>query len=180
MTNRFLTYALLMALLFVSGTSHALDFSDHNISVGAKGGMSLSKVNFQPSVPQKLIAGMVLGATVRYIEENHFGLIGELNLEQRGWKEDFKPLEGYSFSRQFTYLQIPLLTHIYFGSDKARFFFNAGPEIGIMIGDKTSSNFDYQNVASNEELQNSYRQLEQFTEPIHRRFVCLTQGTYEC
>ncbi|MBR5639515.1 MAG: PorT family protein [Muribaculaceae bacterium] len=170
MTNRFLTYALLMALLFVSGTSHALDFSDHNISVGAKGGMSLSKVNFQPSVPQKLIAGMVLGATVRYIEENHFGLIGELNLEQRGWKEDFKPLEGYSFSRQFTYLQIPLLTHIYFGSDKARFFFNAGPEIGIMIGDKTSSNFDYQNVASNEELQNSYRQLEQFTEPIHRRF----------
>lgn len=170
MNNRLFTYFLLMVLLMVSGTAHALDFSDHNISVGAKGGMSLSRVNFQSSVPQKMIAGMVLGATVRYIEENHFGLIGELNLEQRGWKEDFKPLEGYSFSRQFTYIQIPLLTHIYFGSDKVRFFFNAGPEIGIMIGEKTSSNFDYEHAVDIEELANSYRKLEQFTEPVERRF----------
>ncbi|MBO4722614.1 MAG: PorT family protein [Muribaculaceae bacterium] len=170
MINRLSTYVLLMVLLMVSGTAHALDFSDHNISVGAKGGMSLSRVNFQSSVPQKMIGGMVLGATVRYIEENHFGLIGEINLEQRGWKEDFKPLEGYSFSRQFTYIQIPLLTHIYFGSDKVRFFFNAGPEIGIMIGEKTSSNFDYEHATSIEDLSNSFRKLEQFTEPVERRF----------
>ncbi|MBP5687610.1 MAG: PorT family protein [Muribaculaceae bacterium] len=171
MNNRCFTYALFVVLLMVSGSmAHALDFSDHNVSVGAKGGMSLSRVNFQPSVPQKMIGGMVIGASVRYIEENHFGLIGEVNLEQRGWKEDFKPLEGYSFSRQFTYIQVPLLTHIFFGSDKARFFFNAGPEIGIMIGEKTSSNFDYENAASIEELANSYRQLEQYVEPVHRRF----------
>lgn len=170
MTNRFLSYALLLAMLLLGGKSHALDFSDHNISVGAKGGMSLSRVNFQSSVPQKMIGGMVIGASVRYIEENHFGLIGELNLEQRGWKEDFKPLEGYSFSRQFTYIQLPLLTHIYFGSDKVRFFFNAGPEIGIMIGEKTSSNFDYKNAVDIEELANSYRKLEQYTLPVHRRF----------
>lgn len=170
MTKCLRTYVLLVALLTVSGMARALDFSDHNISVGAKGGMSLSRVNFQPSVPQKMIGGMVLGASVRYIEENHFGLIGELNLEQRGWKEDFKPLEGYSFSRQFTYLQVPLLTHIYFGSDKIRFFLNAGPEIGIMIGEKTSSNFDYKNAVDIDELANSYRKLEQFTEPVDRRF----------
>ena len=170
MINRFLTYALLMVLLLVGGTARALDFSDHNISVGAKGGMSLSRVNFQSSVPQKLSGGVVLGASVRYIEENHFGLIGEFNLEQRGWKEDFKPLEGYSFSRRFTYLQVPLLTHIFFGSDKARFFFNAGPEIGIMIGDKASGNFDYEHAADIEELANSYRKLEQYTLPVHRRF----------
>ena len=170
MTNRFLSYALLVTALLVCGNCHALDFSNHNISVGAKGGMSLSRVNFQPSVSQKMIGGMVIGASVRYIEENHFGLIGELNLEQRGWKEDFKPLEGYSFSRQFTYIQLPLLTHIYFGSDKVRFFFNAGPEIGIMIGDKTSSNFDYEHAVDIEELANSYRKLEQYTLPVHRRF----------
>ena len=170
MINRFLTYALLMVLLLVGGTARALDFSDHNISVGAKGGMSLSRVNFQSSVQQKLIGGVVIGASVRYIEENHFGLIGEFNLEQRGWKEDFKPLEGYSFSRRFTYLQVPLLTHIFFGSDKARFFFNAGPEIGIMIGDKASGNFDYEHAADIEELANSYRKLEQYTLPVHRRF----------
>lgn len=161
---------MLLALLMMSGVVHALDFSNHNISVGAKGGMSLSRINFQSSVPQKMVGGMVIGASVRYIEENHFGLIGEINLEQRGWKEDFKPLEGYSFSRQFTYLQVPLLTHIFFGSDKVRFFFNAGPEIGIMIGEKTSSNFDYEHAFDIEELANSYRKLEQFTEPVERRF----------
>ena len=68
----------------------AQDFSDHNISVGAKGGLTLSRVNFQPSVPQSMVSGMMFGATVRYIEEKHFGLIAELNLEQRGWKENFK------------------------------------------------------------------------------------------
>ncbi len=170
MTNRFLTYTILLTLLMMSGVAHALDFSNHNISVGAKGGMSLSRINFQSSVPQKMVGGMVIGASVRYIEENHFGLIGEINLEQRGWKEDFKPLDGYSFSRQFTYLQVPLLTHIFFGSDKVRFFFNAGPEIGIMIGEKTSSNFDYKHAVDIEELANSYRKLEQFTEPVERRF----------
>ncbi len=170
MTNRFLTYTILLTLLMISGVAHAFDFSNHNISVGAKGGMSLSRINFQSSVPQKMVGGMVIGASVRYIEENHFGLIGEINLEQRGWKEDFKPLEGYSFSRQFTYLQVPLLTHIFFGSDKVRFFFNAGPEIGIMIGEKTSSNFDYKHAVDIEELANSYRKLEQFTEPVERRF----------
>ena len=82
MTKRLLTYAVLVMFLLTGNTSHAKDFSDHNISVGAKGGMSLSRVNFQPSVSQKLIGGMVLGATVRYIQENHFGLIAELNLEQ--------------------------------------------------------------------------------------------------
>ena len=170
MTSRYRICATLLVLLCVSCAASALDFSNHNISVGAKGGLSLSRVNFQPSVPQNLVAGLVIGASVRYIEENHFGLIGELNIEQRGWKENFKPLAGYSFSRRFTYVQVPLLTHIYFGSDRVRFFFNAGPEMGIMIGEKTSSNFDYKHAAAIEELAGSFRKLEQFTEPVERRF----------
>lgn len=159
-----------MATATVTPAVAATLFSDHNISVGAKGGMSLSRVNFQSSVPQKMISGAVVGATVRYIEENHFGLIGEVNFEQRGWNEDFSPLQGYSFKRQFTYIQIPLLTHIYFGSERARFFINAGPEIGIMIGDKTSSNFDYEHAGDNSDFQSNYRKIEQFTLPVKRKF----------
>lgn len=170
MINKVTKYSLLLAALLVSVTAHALDFSASNFSVGAKGGMSLSRVNFQSSVPQKLIAGMVLGGTFRYIEEKHFGIIAEFNLEQRGWNEDFTPLEGYSFKRQFTYLQLPLLTHIYFGSDKARFFINAGPEIGIMIGEKTSSNFDYEHAADNEDFKTNFRKIEQFTLPVDHKF----------
>lgn len=160
----------LAATLLCCGTCLAQSFSEHNISVGAKGGMSMSRVNFQPSVSQSLINGLVMGVSFRYIEEKHFGLIAELNLEQRGWKENFKPLEGYSYKRQYTYLQLPLLTHIYFGSEKVRFFFNAGPEIGVMIGSKISSNFDYEHAAEIEDIQNSYRKIEQMALPIHSKF----------
>lgn len=171
MINRLLKYAAVIALTIATAHSAvAIDFSSNNISVGVKGGASLSRVNFQSSVPQKMQPGIVLGGSFRYIEEKHFGIIAEVNLEQRGWKEDFKPLEGYSYSRTLTYIQVPLLTHIYFGSDKARFFFNAGPEIGVMIGSKTSSNFDYENVEANEDFQKNYRKIEQFTMPVHRKF----------
>ena len=87
------------------------------------------------------------GIMFRYIEENHFGLIGEVNFEQRGWKENFEEAP-YSYSRDLSYIQIPLLAHIYFGSEKAKFFFNAGPEIGFMIAEKTNSNFDINNFSS--------------------------------
>ena len=148
-----LVIALAMLTATVEPTVAANLFSDHNVSIGAKGGMSLSRINFQSSVPQKMIGGAVIGATVRYIEENHFGLIAELNFEQRGWHEDFEPMKGYTFKRQFSYIQIPLLTHIYFGSERARFFFNAGPELGVMIGEKTTSNFDYGHASYIEEFQ---------------------------
>lgn len=170
MTSDLKRHIIAIAALLVCCTCQALDFTDHNVTFGAKGGMSLSRVNFQSSVPQKLLGGIVLGVSARYIEENHFGLIAELNLEQRGWKEDFTPLQGYSYSRQLTYLQLPLLTHIYFGSDKVRFFFNAGPEIGIMIGSKTSSNFDYEHASDIEDIAKSYRKIEQFTLPINHKF----------
>lgn len=170
MIKNVLKYTFAAIALLAAFTARGEGFEVNNLRIGAKGGVSLSRVNFQSSVPQKMIGGLVLGASVRYIEEKHFGLIAELNLEQRGWNEDFRPLEGYSFKRQFTYIQIPFLTHIYFGSDRARFFFNAGPEIGVMIGDKASGNFDYQHADDDEELQNSFRQIEQFTLPVKHKF----------
>ena len=172
MTKRFVIF--ITALSIATATAFqvvAADlFSDHNVSLGVKGGMSLSKVNFQSSIPQKLIRGLVFGASIRYIEEKHFGIIAELNFEQRGWNDDFAPLQDYNFKRQFTYLQLPLLTHIYFGSDKARFFFNAGPEIGLMIGDKTTSNFDYKHAGDIEDFKNNYHKTEHFTLPVKRKF----------
>ena len=81
MTKRFVIF--ITALSIATATAFqvvAADlFSDHNVSLGVKGGMSLSKVNFQSSIPQKLIRGLVFGASIRYIEEKHFGIIAELN-----------------------------------------------------------------------------------------------------
>ena len=65
-----------------------------NIAIGAKGGYTMSKLAFNPSVPQNMQGGLMIGATFRYAEEKNFGLIAEFNIEQRGWKEKY---EGTSF-----------------------------------------------------------------------------------
>lgn len=140
-----LRFLCALCLTWLSLAGNAQTHYNANISIGAKGGMDLSMVNFTPSVKQGMLPGINFGATFRYIEENHFGLIAEVNFEQRGWKENFEE-HPFSYSRTLNYIQIPFLAHIYFGR-RGRFFFNAGPEIGFMIGESTKSNFDYTNVS---------------------------------
>ena len=104
-------YVIASILLISSLTSVAEDHYSGAFSIGAKGGVSLSQTTFSPSVPQKFHSGLMAGIMFRYIEENHFGLIGEVNFEQRGWKENFEEAP-YSYSRDLSYIQIPLLAHI--------------------------------------------------------------------
>ncbi len=155
---------VLIALCGVAQTHY-----EGNISIGGKAGATLSRTQFNPSVPQTMIPGMMAGVTFRYIEENHFGLIAELNVEQRGWKEKFRGYD-YQYQRRFTYIQLPMLTHIYFGSRRVHGFFNAGPEIGYMIARSTSSNFDYANYGSIEGFPSANRHTAQFTLPVKSRF----------
>lgn len=161
-------YVIASILLISSLTSVAEDHYSGAFSIGAKGGVFLSQTTFSPSVPQKFHSGPMAGIMFRYIEENHFGLIGEVNFEQRGWKENFEEAP-YSYSRDLSYIQIPLLAHIYFGSEKAKFFFNAGPEIGFMIAENTNSNFDINNFSSLEGFPSENRNTEQFAMPIKHK-----------
>ena len=119
------------------------------IAVGGKGGASFSRVNFNPTVQQVMLPGMTAGVMFRYIEENHFGLIAELNLTQRGWKEKFEESD-YKYNHSFTYLELPIMTHIFFGNQRVKGFFNAGPELNVMLGDGVSSNFNYQQAGDME------------------------------
>ena len=139
---------LAIAICFAVGFFESFSQTHYNSSVylGVKGGVDLSRVNFTPSVKQSFLPGVNFGASIRYIEENHFGLIAELNFEQRGWKENFEEAP-FKYSRTINYLQVPFLAHIYFGR-RGRFFFNAGPEIGLRLGESTSANFDYTNVTN--------------------------------
>lgn len=116
------------------------------ISFGAHGGVDLSRVLFTPSVTQQFLPGANAGLNFRYCEEKHFGFMVEANFEQRGWKDDFEG-EPFSYQRTVNYIQIPFLSHIYFGK-RGRFFINLGPSISFKVGESTKSNFDYNNVAS--------------------------------
>ena len=161
--------ALSLIALGVSLVASAQTHYESNIAVGGKAGVTLSKLRFNPSVPQSMLLGTVMGASFRYVEERHFGLIVELNLEQRGWKEKFEG-SSLSYHRRLTYLQLPMLTHIYFGSDKFHGFFNLGPEIAYMISSGTSSNFDYNNWSSVADQFVLGRETDQFTLPVKYKF----------
>lgn len=140
-----------------------------NVAVGAHAGVTLSRTNFQPSVPQSFSAGFALGGKFRYMEEKHFGLVAELNVEQRGWKEKFEG-QDFNYTRRFTYLQLPIMTHLYFGGDKCHFFFNAGPSVGIMIGESTSSNFDYNHIDQIADFPVTNRYNDQLSLDVKHKF----------
>lgn len=157
------------ALISLGIKSYSQQHFEPNIAVGGHAGYTLSKVNFNPSVPQTMLGGFEAGFSFRYMEEKNFGLIVEVNAEQRGWKEKF---EGYSYKyqRQLTYIQIPFLTHIYFGSSRMHGFFNAGPEIGYMISSSTKANFNYENYSDIADFPSSNRNTDQFVLPVKYKF----------
>lgn len=160
-----------IALILIAITAMLANAQTHyegQISVGGKAGMSLSRVNFNPGVEQIMLPGMTAGAMFRYIEEKNFGLIAELNVTQRGWKENLEESD-YNYSHRFTYLELPIMTHIFFGNQRVKGFFNLGPEINVMLGDGIKSNFAYQEAEGMDYFINDTRHIEQMSMKVNNR-----------
>ena len=170
-----------LALILMMAIAFSLVAQTHyegTFVVGGKAGMTLSRTNFNPSVQQSMLPGITAGAMFRYIEEKNFGLIAEFNLVQRGWKEAFDDSD-LSYNHRFTYLELPILTHIFFGNNRVKGFFNLGPELGVMIADGASSNFDYHNAATMEYFVQNTRHIEQMTMKVKNRLdygICAGAG----
>ena len=139
-----------------------------SVSVGVRGGATFSKVTFRPSVREKFQPGMSMGVSVRYIEEKYFGIIGEVNFSQFGWKEDFsrETTGDYAYSHTMNYITIPFLSHIFFGNEPVRGFLNLGPQIGVLFSDKVSSSFDVNDLPPF----TAVLQVQQYYEPIKSKF----------
>ena len=135
-----------LSIILAGISAMAQTHFDSRVDIGVRGGVTLSEVMFKPSITQKFGLGKTLGFTFRYTEENHFGIIAEVNVVQRGWAEKFED-QPYNYQRLLNYVEIPVMSHIYFGR-RAKFFFNAGPEIAYYIGDKIKSNFDVSEIGS--------------------------------
>lgn len=140
-----LSFILVAVLAFMNQGFSQTHYSSH-VSIGAKGGVDFSRVFFNPTVEQKFLTGMTGGVMVRYIEENHFGLVGELNFAQRGWTENFEDAP-YNYSRTLNYADLGVYAHIFFGR-RGRFFVNAGPQIGLFLGESTKANFNPEDMNS--------------------------------
>lgn len=137
--------------------------------IGGRAGVSLGRVDFSPSVPQKWIMGTTGAVTCRYSEEKLFGLVAELGWSTRGWKEDFQE-SPLSYSRSLTYITLPIMTQIIFGGRRAKCFINLGPEFGFQLMSSTRANFDYTDLGSVTDWPERQRMTEQLDMDIANRF----------
>ncbi|MDE6379481.1 MAG: PorT family protein, partial [Muribaculaceae bacterium] len=163
--KRYLILIILLSWIVVPAQSQT--HFDSRVDIGARGGATFSTVMFKPSIMGKLGIGYTGGVTFRYSEENHFGLIAEVNLVQRGWAENFEDLP-YSYQRILNYVEVPIMSHIYFGN-RGRFFINAGPEIAYFMGDRIKSNFNYEDVSGLEGFNDKNRRVEQLTMDVSQK-----------
>jgi len=113
-------------------------------AMGGSLATNFSTVYFRPKVPQKQHLAYYGGATFRWITENHLGLAVEINYARQGWQEDFSEYgkNDYRYSRTLNYIEMPFLTHIYFGGERVRFFVNIGPKIGFLLSENTDQNLN--------------------------------------
>ncbi|MDE5887957.1 MAG: PorT family protein [Muribaculaceae bacterium] len=141
-----LRFLFVSLMLILTMGLNAQTHYNSNVALGVRGGMDMSQVFFNPSVRQTFNLGFTGGVMVRYVEENHFGLIGELNFVQRGWKENFEGAP-YNYRRTLNYIELPVFAHIFFGR-RGKFFFNAGPQVAVYLGDKVNANFNPEEMQS--------------------------------
>jgi len=139
---------LIVAVSFLQMNAQSNEFK-RELSLGIGFGPTFSNLSLiqngsQRAVRTKNIMQFHGGLSLRYITEKNFGLIGELNYSQMGWQGEFEEGSTYEHTHKLNYLEMPLLTHIYFGSNKARFFINLGPKIGFLISDKETLNDELQ------------------------------------
>ncbi|MBQ8097674.1 MAG: PorT family protein [Prevotella sp.] len=130
------------------------------LAIGAGGGYVMTTIGFMPEVPQLQHPGVMGGLAVRYTSEKYFSsicaIVAELNYAQLGWKEDIltpqdepviNKVTGLpeEYERDLTYLQIPVFARLGWGRERKGFqaFFQAGPQMGIYLNEKTKTNFNF-------------------------------------
>ncbi|MBF0577626.1 porin family protein [Dysgonomonas sp. GY617] len=129
---------LLLALACIKGYSQSEFTPEWNFGVNF--GPTFSTMSFVTTAPgfelnTKMLQQYKGGVSVRYITENRLGFIAELNYSQQGYEQKFEGETNSKYIHELAYLQIPFLTHIYFGR-KGRVFVNLGPQISFLLADR--------------------------------------------
>lgn len=167
--NIFITTLVAVAMLFCGLTAEAQRYYRPRYDLGVTAGATVSSQEFSPSIEQQMFPGFTGGFKFRYSEEKLFGLLAELNISQRGWKEKFDE-PGFEYQRRLTYLELPVMTHINFGTRVFRGFVNLGPYVSYMIGSSINSNFNYADPGSEPGFSMSNRHVNQMKMDVSNKF----------
>ena len=177
---------ILMALVISTPLCSSAQVGEHrdDLSVGVNAGYALSSVGFTPKVSQYQHGGITGGLSVKYVCEKYFNSIcsvmAELNYASMGWKErildskDEKVVNTITgnpeeYSRTINYIQMPLFAHLAWGKEKkgTQFFFQAGPQFGLYLGESTKQNF---NIETANLTDRSNLTIAQDTMSVERKF----------
>ena len=150
---------ILLTLLIACQLCSTAQVGEHrsDFAVGVNGGYVLSNVSFVPKVSQTFHGGITGGLSYRYVCEKYFKSIcsvyGEINYSQIGWKEEILDIEDKpvinsetgleeQFQKTINYIQFPIMARLAWGRERKgfQFFFQVGPQIGMFLGESTSTN----------------------------------------
>ncbi|RHJ87633.1 porin family protein [Parabacteroides sp. AM08-6] len=132
----------IICLIAIAGIQAQNNTFKQELALGASFGMNFSTVSFaQTRVNTKMKLGYNGGLTLRWNTEKNLGLQGELNFTQQGWDEQFDDPQ-YKYTRTINYIELPIFTHIYFGSKRFKVFVNLGPKIGYAFSESTDENLN--------------------------------------
>lgn len=113
-----------------------------DFAIGVNAGMSMTRMDIQPTIKQSYKLDPSFGFTARYICEKYFtticGVQIEVNYANLGWKELIEDGSGNTYKRDLSYVQIPLLMQMGWGYERrgCKFLFEAGPQLGINLDSK--------------------------------------------
>lgn len=178
---------LLMVSILLFTSHHVMaQIGEHrdNLSIGGSAGVSLSSVGFVQKINQGQHFGPTAGFSARYVCEKYYSMIcsvmGEINYASMGWKEDIlnyqdakviNPVTGKAeeYSRTIHYLQVPVFAHLAWGKEQKglNFFIQAGPQIGLYLGESTDMNFSLDNINISER---SNKTIEQYSMEVENKF----------
>ncbi|MDY6800939.1 MAG: porin family protein [Bacteroidota bacterium] len=145
---------IILLLLFVSTSPFAQNKDFEPVAqFGIRQGINYSSVLFSPGINQGIKLGYTGGFVFKYSNEKNLALQIELNFSQKGWLEDLDTLPN-SYQRNLDYIELPFLTHIYFGKRNVKFYVNIGPSVGYLINDQIKSEIN------NELYNREYYELE--------------------
>lgn len=133
---------VLLCLAIAAGIQAQDKTFRQELAVGGSFGMNFSDVSFAPNkVNTKMMTGYNGGLTLRWNTEKNLGLQAELNYSQQGWDEQFDDPQ-YTYIRTINYIEVPIFTHIYFGSKRFKVFVNLGPKVGYAFSESTEENLN--------------------------------------
>ncbi len=134
---------LLPSLLWAQQKERIPTLSHPSLHIGGSLGYVASQVLFMHSVTQSIASGARIGFVATMSNSEYVAFSMEVALSQRGWKETYSDnSSGRSYFRRLSFIDLPLLCHLYYPMNKLKAGVKMGPQIGLFIGENVNKSGD--------------------------------------